>query len=148
MLLAAWLLAATCGGTSPNTVAIYPVYQFTCCVKEDVEQSWRPGHTVELHWIVRQGAPSVSNVPHAVTLVATIYGPYADMETLKKGGGATNAVQGSVVKTNDRTPKPVPVSTFILSPDLPPGYYNLTFTDDFGNGSSAGGAMVVRVGSG
>lgn len=142
------MLAAACGGSTPNTVAVYPVYQFTCCVSEDVNQTWRPGQTIELRWIVKQGAPSVSSTPHPVTLFATMYGPYSDVESLKKAGGTGAwAIQGSVVKTNDRTSSQ-PISTFILPSSLPPGYYNLMFADDFGSGHSANGAMVIRVGSG
>lgn len=140
-------LVASCGAASSNTVQMYPVYQFTCCAREDVEQTWHPGQTVELHWMVRQGAPSVSNTPHPVTLYATIMGPYADLGKLKQGGTAAYVIQGSTVRTNDRTPSPVPVSTFVLGSNLPPGYYNLMFVDDLGNGRSAPGAFPIRIGA-
>ena len=141
-------LVAACGASSPNTVQMYPVYQFTCCAREDVEQAWNPGQTVELHWMVRQGAPSVSNTPHPVTLYATIMGPYADVATLKRGGSARYTIQGSTVRTNDRTPSPVPVSTLILTSNLPAGYYNLMFVDDLGDGRSSPGAFPIRIGAG
>lgn len=127
---------------------MYPVYQFTCCAREDVEQTWHPGQTVELHWMVRQGAPSVSNTPHPVTLHATIEGPYADMATLKKGGAGSYMLSSSTVRTNDRTPSPVPVSTFALPSFLRAGYYNLRFADDLGNGQSEQGAFPIRIGDG
>lgn len=144
VFVALFLLAPACGGTQPSIT--FPTYQYSCCPAQDVNQVWRPGATVELHWIVQQGTPAADTTPHPITLIATIKGPYTDVATLKKGAGATIIVQGSIIKTNDRRSGPAPVSTFILPPDLAPGYYNLEFKDDFGGGNSMGGASIIQVG--
>lgn len=125
----------------------YTPYQLTCCTKADIDQVWQPGATIELHWTVRTSTTTTVNPTHKATVSALLLGPYADVLTLKKAAGATNAVQGSVVAIDDRVaPTTPPVSYFFLAPDLPAGYCKLNKTD-FGDGSSAGGASIVRVGT-
>jgi hypothetical protein len=41
----------------------------------------------------------------------------------------------------------LPVTSFLLPADLPPGTYRLDFKTDFGDSSSAGGSSIVRVGT-
>ncbi|TMD90241.1 MAG: hypothetical protein E6I73_08400 [Chloroflexi bacterium] len=140
------LLANACGvpGVSPVT---YTQYQLTCCTRADIDQAWEPGATVELHWIVRTSTTTTVNPTHKAANSAVLLGPYSDVLTLKKAAGATNAVQGSVVTIDDRVaPTTPPVSYFFLAPDLPAGYYKLNFKTNFGDGSSAGGSSIVRVG--
>ena len=120
----------------------------TCCTKADINQLWQPGSTVELHWIVESASRTTVNPTHKAIATAVLMSPYSDATTLKQASGATHAVQGSVIAIDDRTPpSTTPVTTFLLPADLPPGYYNLNLKWDFGDGSSAGGSSIVRVGT-
>lgn len=74
--------------------------------------------------------------------------PFSDTSALKQAAGATHAVPGSIITFDDRSAPPSnEVSTFLLPADLPPGYYELLFESDFGNGSSTGSRSIVRVGA-
>ena len=139
--------AQACAGGGPAPVQ-YTAYQLTCCTQADIEQVWQPGTTVDLHWIVQTSTVTTTSPGHQVVMSAVLLGPYSDVQQLKQAKGGTNAVQGSIIRMDDRVgPTTSPVSIFILPADLPTGYYNLTFKADFGGGSSAGGASIVRVGT-
>ena len=137
-----------CGfyGPQPGT---YTAYQLTCCTKADIEQTWRPGTTVGLHWIVETSSRTTVNPTHRVTITSKLLGPYDDVASLKSSKPATHTVNGSVTAFDDRRPPPTEslVATFELPQDLQPGLYRLDFTSDFGDGSSAGGSSIVRVGT-
>ena len=146
LLLLATLVTA-CALPGPTTVT-YTAYRLTCCTQTDIDQVWRPGTTVELHWIVETSKATTVNPTHKLVTSATLLGPYSDVTTLKQAIGGTHAVQGSIITTDDRTPPDAgTVSTFLLPPDLPSGYYKLNIKSDFGDGGSAGGSSIVRVGS-
>ncbi len=130
-------------GQQPVT---YTQYQFTCCTSADVNQIWQPGSTVELHWIVKTATVTAVNPTHSVVLTAELQGSYNDVAMLKQSKGATHIVQGSVIRADDRT-SGAPITTFLLPADLPAGYYNLVFKDDFGGGNSMSAASIVRVGT-
>jgi hypothetical protein len=145
--LSAGTLLTACGMPSANPVT-YNAFQLTCCTKADIDQLWKPGTEVDLHWIVVTSTRTTVAPNHKLVIVGSLTGPYNDVATLKQGKGATHVVQGSVVTMDDRFPPLEPaVTTFVLPADLPAGYYNLSFKTDFGDGSSAGGASVVRVGT-
>jgi hypothetical protein len=136
-----------CGMLGPTPVT-YTAYGLTCCTQADVEQLWQPGTEVDLHWIVETATRTTVNPTHKFAVVAVLTGPYADVATLKQAKGATHVVQGSVVMMDDRMAPPQPrVTIFLLPADLPSGYYNLETKVDFGDGSSAGGGSIVRVGT-
>ncbi len=140
-------LTTGCGMVGPTPVT-YTTYQLTCCTKADIEQVWKPGTEVDLHWMVEERMTTTVSSSHKVLITATLMGPYGDVPTLKHASGATHAVQSSVMEMDDRIPPPDPeVSVFLLPADLPSGFYNLAFKTDFGGGNSAGGASVVRVGA-
>ncbi len=146
LLLPATLLTA-CGLPGPKAVT-YTGYYLTCCTQADIDQPWKPGTTVELHWIVESFSRTTVNPTHKAVATAVLTGPYSDVPTLKHASGATHSVKGSVIAMDDRTPpSTTPVTTFLLPPDLPPGYYNLNFKWDFGDGSSADSGSIVRVGT-
>jgi hypothetical protein len=133
---------------APGPTVTYTQYQLTCCVQSDIGQVWKPGTTVELHWIVMSATTTMANPTHKAVVSAALTGPFSDVATLKRAGGATHAVQGSIVTFDDRTPPPSDeVSTFFLPADLPPGYYQLNIRADFGDGAWAGGYSIVRVGA-
>jgi hypothetical protein len=133
---------------APGPTVTYTQYRLTCCTQADIDQVWHPGTMVELHWIVMSATTTTVNPTHKAVVSAALMGPFSDVAALKRAGGATHAVQGSIVTFDDRTP-PLPdeVSTFLLPADLPPGYYQLNIKVDFGDGSSAGGGSIVRVGA-
>ena len=140
------VLLTACGFPGQNAVT-YTAYYLTCCTKADIDQTWQPGTTVELHWILESASRTTVNPTHKTVLTAVLTGPYKDASTLKEASGATHTVQGSITTMDDRNPPPVtPVATFLLPPDLPPGYYNLKIKWDFGDGSSAASASIVQVG--
>jgi hypothetical protein len=143
----ALLLVVACGATGPNPVT-YNAYQLTCCTQTDIDQVWQPGKEVDLHWTVESSTRTTVNPTHKVVIVVTLTGPYADVATLKQAKGGSHVVQGSVITMDDRVPPLVPeVTTFLLPGDLPAGYYKLSFKTDFGDGSSAGSASIVQVGT-
>jgi hypothetical protein len=138
---------AACGG-SPQPGVTYPRYQFTCCTTADIYQVWHPGQAVRLHWIVQPASSTGDTTRHPLVLIAVLMGPYSDVPTLKKGGPTTYAVQGPVVRTDDRTPAPAPITEFILPADLPEGFYNLEIKVDSGGGNYMAASSVVQVGPG
>ncbi len=137
-----------CGFYGPQPVT-YTAYQLTCCTKADIEQTWRPGTTVGLHWIVETSSRTTVNPTHLVTITSKLLGPNDDVASLKTSKPATQTVNGSVTTYDDRKPPPAEslVATFMLPPNLLPGLYRLDFNSDFGDGSSAGGSSIVRVGT-
>lgn len=144
LLLPATLLAGC--GVGPTTIT-YTAYQLTCCLATDVNELWQPGQEVDLHWIAQTSTLTTVNPTHKVVITTTLLGPYGDVGALKLGTGGTHAVQGSVITFDDRTPPPPgTVAVFLLPADLPSGFYNLDMKTDFGDGSSAGGGSIVRVG--
>ena len=148
-LVAAALLAG-CGPASPSQSGVtYARYQFSCCDKSATKQTWQPGSTVDLHWIVQNASPTTISKAYPVTLSAYLLGAFVDVPTLKKvattGGTASRIVTTPLIATNDRNAV-APVSTFVLAPDLPFGYYNLTFKVDSGEGNWYGGSGIVQVG--
>ena len=142
------ILMAACGGIPGSTPVSYTAFQLTCCTQADIDQLWQPGSTVELHWTVETSRVTTTDATHNALIVVTLSGPFPDVTTLKKSHGATNILQGSIIRMDDRTaPDPVPVTTFFLPADLPTGFYKLDFKTDFGGGGSEGGESVVRVGT-
>ena len=142
-ILVVGVLTAGCSDAGQSGVT-YARFRFSCCTSADVSQVWRAGESVDLHWMVESATATTDAAPHPIVLTAILTGPYVDVLTLKKGGGAASAVQGPVIRTDDRTPTP-PVTAFLLPKDLPHGYYDLRFKVDFGNGNSEGGDSVVQV---
>src|SRR5580704_6099452 len=147
LALSAGTLLIACGMPRANPVT-YTAYQLTCCTKADIDQLWKPCTEVDLHWIVVNGTTTTVAPTHVLVITASLTGPYSDIDTLKHSRGAAHVVQGSMITMDDRAPPPAPaVSIFLLPADLPAGYYNLAFNIDFGDGSSGGGAGIVRVGA-
>jgi hypothetical protein len=146
-ILVGSLLMNGCGLPRSNVVT-YTAYQLTCCSRDDIDQVWQPGTTVELHWILGISITTLQNPTHKTVVSAELLGPYSDVDTLKHEAGAAHVVPGSMITIDDRVPPQIPpVSSFYLAPDLPPGYYRLNFKSDFGGGGSAGGSSIVRVGT-
>ena len=139
------VFAVACG-TSSQPTTTYPTYQFSCCRADDVNRTWHPGETVELQWTVQPGAPAANSTPYTVILSATLKGPYADVTTLKQLGPVTNSIAGSVVRTNNRTAEPAPVTEIVLPADLPTGFYNLDVKVDSGGGNWYSASTVIHVG--
>jgi hypothetical protein len=136
------LMLAACGNAA-QPVGTYPTYRFTCCTGSDIKQVWHPGQTVDLHFMVETGPLTADSAEHSLVLSAALSGAYADVATLKKSGGPA-VIQGPVIKTSDRNSTP-PVLSFVLSPDLPPGFYNLTIKWDSGGGNYWSTGSIVQV---
>ena len=141
---------AGCGPAGPSADGpTYSRFQFSCCDKSVMKQTWKPGSTVELHWIAKSATHTTDSKAYPITLSAVLTGPFGDVQTLKNvatsGGTVSRMVTTPLIATNDRNPI-APVSTFVLPADLAPGYYNLTTKVDSGGGNwySAGG--IVQVG--
>lgn len=140
-------------------------YSFTCCTQADINRPWQPGTTVDLHWTVEGQSESgadlldrvfdkFENPTHKVFITAFLSGPYSDLARLKQMirtcpcPAGDHPVSGSVITMDDRTrPSTTPVTTFVLSADLPPGYYDLTLMWEDGNGGTADPHNIVRVGT-
>ena len=137
-------------------------YSLTCCTQADINRPWQPGTTVDLHWTVesQSGAnlfdrvfDKFENPTHQVYIRAFLSGPctVAGLKQIIRTGpcpGDDYSVQGSVIAMDDRTrPSPVPVTTFVLPADLPPGYYDLTLIWADGNGGIGDPRNIVRVGT-
>jgi hypothetical protein len=138
------------GGCSPSSGGqsgvTYARYTFTCCTASDIQSAWHPGETVSLHWIVVAAGATADSRPLPITITAGLAGPYANVNGLKGGAPAARTLPAAALKTDDRNPT-APISTFALSSDLAPGFYNLTFKVDYGGANSVGGASVVQVGA-
>jgi hypothetical protein len=137
------LILAACGNAA-QPVGTYPTYRFTCCTGSDIKQVWHSGQTVDLHFMVETGPLTPDSAEHSLVLSASLSGAYADVATLKKAGGPA-LIQGPVIKTTDRNPTP-PLLSFVLPPDLPPGFYNLTIKWDSGGGNYWSTGSIVQVG--
>jgi hypothetical protein len=145
VLILLGLLCAACGGPSPHASGVsYATTRFTCCTRADVEQVWRPGETLTVHWIAQDGARTADAAPHAVRLTVTLTGPYADAASLKRAAAAARRLEAAAITVDDRTAT-APISAIALPADLPPGLYDLAFEVDLGGGNRMGGASVVRV---
>jgi len=140
------LMLAGCVGPSAQTTT-YTSYGLTCCTAGDVDMLWRPGSTVDLHLIPMSSQVTTVNPTHHVRITGLLSGPFADVATLKQGREGADKVTGSPVVFDDReVPSSDSVITFLLPANLPSGLYNLDVNTDFGDGGSAGGASIVRVG--
>lgn len=150
---ARWLLSlvfasllAACGSLGPQPIT-YTAFQLTCCAKADIDQPWRPGTAVQLHWIIQQAPRTTTNPSHTVTISTVLTGPYPSVESLKASNVAARTVTGSVIQFDDRIrPNAEVATTFALPADLPAGFYRLDIKWDFGDGNSAGSGTVVQVG--
>lgn len=149
----AWLVfgvatATACGAGSPVPPVTYTQYQLTCCAQADIDQTWQPGATVELHWMVLANTVTTVNPSHKAVSSAQLLGPFSDVDTLKHAKAGQYVVQGSIVTIDDRVaPSTPPVSEFFLPPDLPTGYYQLNIHTDLGDGTSFGSGSIVHVGT-
>jgi hypothetical protein len=135
-----WLLGGCGGGQAGQT---YTRYSFSCCTADDV-QGWYPGKTVSLHWVAQNAGVSADNRDVPITLTATLTGPFADVTSLKGGAAPATTLSLPTLVADNRIPTTL-TSSFTLPADLAPGFYNLAFTDDYGNGNSWGGGSVVQV---
>ena len=139
------LLVGGCSSSAGQSGGLYPSYTFSCCQATGA-QGWYPGAMVSLDWIVQPVGDTADNGRVALTLTASLIGPYPDVNSLKAGAPAAKTLQVPPVSTDNRTPT-APTSSFTLPPDFAPGFYNLAFTTDSGNGNSSGGASVIDLGA-
>jgi hypothetical protein len=145
-VLATPLLVAACSIAGP-TPTNYTAYQLTCCTQADIERDWQPGTSMNLHWIVQTAHVTTVNPTHRVVITAKLQGPHSDASNLKQSPAGGYDVSGSTITIDDRVPpSPETVMTFTLPAALPTGLYNLAIKWDLGDGSSAEGGSVVRVG--
>jgi hypothetical protein len=134
---------ATCSSASSTLPGVtYPSSTFTCCPASDLSAPWQSGQQVTLHWQVQPGPATRDNLVHPLTITAVLAGPYPDLPSVKSNAAARK-VPLLTLHTNDRAAS-LPPSTFMLPPDLTPGFYNLDFKFDSGGGNSYGGASIVR----
>ncbi len=140
-------LVTSCDATAAPQTDTYTVYQLTCCTKADTEQVWLPGTKVILHWGVQTVTRTVGQPSHAVTITAVLTGPFADPSALQQVSNASETVTGSIITSDPTLPPPTPpITTFVLPPTLPPGYYLLNLNWDYGGGPT-GARTIVRVGA-
>lgn len=144
-LAMAFLVAGCSNSTSSPSGVTYAVYRFTCCTSADIEQPWRPGKTVQLHWIVELAGQTSSSEPDQIALVAVLEGPYPDAATLKSGVAASRNLPAATTFTDDRSAV-LPISNFELPADLPRGLYNLTLAVESARGNGTRSASVVSIG--
>ena len=144
--LAAVAVLIGCSSSSHGPSGLtYASYKFSCCSAPDIQQTWHPGQTVEMHWIVQDAGQTTDNRRHPITLTAVMTGSYADVNSLKGGAAASRTIRAPAINTDDRTPT-APSSIFTLPADLPTGFYNLGFGVDFGGGNSWNTASIIQVG--
>jgi hypothetical protein len=144
--LAAVAVLIGCSSSSPGQSGVtYASYKFSCCSGPDIQQTWHPGQTVEMHWIVQDAGQTTDNRRHSITLTAVMTGSYADAMSLKSGAVASRTLRAPAINTDDRTPT-APSSIFTLPSDLPPGLYNLVLGVDFGGGNSWSAASIIQMG--
>src|SRR5260370_7905274 len=76
-ILVGGLLMNGCGLPRSNVVT-YTAYQLTCCSKDDIDQVWQPGTTVELHWILGTSITTLQNPTHNTVVSAHLLRPYTN----------------------------------------------------------------------
>lgn len=144
--LAAVAVLAGCSSSSAGQSGVtYASYKFSCCNATDMQRTWHPGESVEMHWIVQDAGQTTDSRHHPITLTAVITGSYADVNALKSGAAAMHTVRAQAINTDDRSPT-APSSNFTLPADLPPGFYNLAIGVDFGGGNRWSAAGIIQVG--
>ena len=89
------LSLAACGGPAAPPAPGPPSYQYTCCLKSDIERDWQPGQTLTLHWIARLEPAASMPKNHLEVLSVQLEGPYPDVGALKQGGKATGILSAS-----------------------------------------------------
>ena len=122
-------------------------FTYTCCSAADIDQVLHPGDVLQLHWTATPGPSSRSAGPAAVTLSASLTGPYVDAATLKSsiGDGRPAPVwTASPVETTSQEGG-APVSTIAIPLDAAPGLYDLTSSVESGGGRLTG-EHIVRIG--
>ncbi len=138
------LAVAGCGGSQPLPPSQqYRGHGFTCCAELGSATQWESGQDVSLHW--RAGPDQAQTSPNAlpVTLSLVLSGPYAMVDQLKRSADA-RAILQITIATDSRSP--APEMLLHLPSDLPPGFYNLKQTNDWGGGTRSSGGTVVRIG--
>lgn len=142
-ILFAGLLSACWPGFQPN--GSYVRYTFNCCTAVDSQGPWRPGDTVDLGWIVGTTVLPTDDPPRSRVLTAELQGPYASVEALKGGAAATTTLAAPPLTTDDHNPA-APTSHITLPASFAPGFYNMVFAIDYGQGNSFSGASVLQLG--
>ena len=135
---------AGCSPSSPSVAVGYEQFRFTCCVNsEALTHVWHPGQSITLQWSTEGAGMTSDDTQHAITLMATVTGPYASVAALKAGGAHATTLTAPPMRVTDRTSRGV-VSTIALPLDLAPGWYNLA-TAIQSAGGRTGGATVIEV---
>ncbi len=142
-MIGAVVATAILTGCSPSQPpATYSHYQYTCCDAADVQRVWHPGETLTMHWSP-QSAQTTDSSTQMLTLTASLTGPYADVDSLKKGGAASISLKAAPVSASNGTHSS-PVSVIALPAGLAPGLYNLTGTVA-SSGASSSGSSIIQV---
>ena len=140
-------LVTSCDMQAAPQTDTYTVYKLMCCTKADTGHVWVPGTTVLLHWDVQTVTRTGGQPSHAVTITAVLTGPFTDVSALQQTSNASETVTGSIIASDPTLPPPTPpITTFVLPPTLPPGYYQLNLNWDYGGGPT-GARTIVRVGA-
>lgn len=150
VVLIAGTLAA-CATVPPATSGVnYQTFRYSCCQGGETQNAWHPGERYTLQWTaVPSGTTSVA-AARPIVLRTRLTGPFATATDLKNtlasgaSTGGTRSVDGIPLQIDDRTESGV-TSVIQLPADLPPGYYNLDLTTDFGGGNRAGGGAIIVV---
>jgi hypothetical protein len=119
------------------------LFSYTCCRAGDVDRSYLPGQTINIHWIVTSTSRTSQHETHPVELSAKLGGPFADVAAAKTAADDSAVVSATPIKTSEKTGG-APVSRITLPRGMQPGYYNLTTTVDYG-GHIASGTGIIHV---
>lgn len=118
---------------------------YTCCAAADVNRDYEPGQTLTIHWIVAPGKLSRDSSPRQIELNARLTGPYATVGDLKAAGDLAGELTFAAppVRPSGQAGEQ-PVSSILIPPSAPAGYYNLVTSVTAPAGTTSG-ATVIRV---
>lgn len=143
-------LTAGCGSRAATPAVQYARYQYSCC-QNGLPTVAHPGQDILLRWTASAEAPTTSTGTTAVTLSASVTGPFPTVTALKTAMSATKppapAARAVDVRTTDRAGG-TPVSTVALPALAPPGFYDVRTAVVSGGGMSSGDAIVQVVTAG
>ncbi len=131
---------------------LHATYSFTCCRTADINTVRHPGETFVLHWISTPGSPSPALSPVAITLSASLSGPFQTVLTLKKTIGNRGPGKKHSLELLNARPTHItawdsrpPLTTIAIPRNAPTGLYSIKFTISSAV-SSISGDSIIRVG--
>ena len=149
VVLGVGFLVAGCSRQAPAPGVEYARYQYSCC-QAGLPTVAYPGQVIALGWTSTAQPPTASTAATAMTLSASVTGPFPDVAALKTAMSAdippAPTVTAADVHTTDRVGG-TPTSSLQLPAQAPSGFYDLRTTVASG-GAALSGDRILQVAAG